>query len=145
MNKYKKNIIARIYMLSFVVLGIVSIGIYDVFFANSGVRSSVILGFQYGFMSALCIVTLLLIFHYKKVIGNEEKLQLFFNQENDERMKAIRAKAGIPMLLITSAIMIFVAIVFSYFNAVIFFTLIVVATCQLLIAFIVKFFTMRRM
>ena len=50
----------------------------------------------------------------------KKELKIQYNKENDERMKAIKAKAGMPMLLITSIVMIIVGVIAGYFNFTIF-------------------------
>lgn len=145
MRKYKKNLIIRICALSFVVLVAVILGIFDVFFATIEIKTSMVFGFQCGLTLGLGVSALPLIIRYKKALESEEKLQLLFNKENDERMKAIKSKAGMPMLLITSFIMIIIAVVIGYFDVVVFYTLIVAALCQLVAACIVKFIYMRLM
>lgn len=143
MEKYRKHLTIRICVLSFVVLIAVVLAIFDVFFATGEAKTSMVFGFQCGATLALGMLALLLIIRYKKALGSEEKLQLLFNQENDERMKTIRSKAGMPMLLIISSIMILIAVIIGYFNVVVFYTLIVVAFCQLIAACIVKLIYMR--
>ena len=54
-------------------------------------------------------------------------------------MKAIRAKAGMPMILISSVVMVIVGIIIGYSNTVVFYTLIAAAALQLMIACITKF------
>ncbi len=145
MNKYKKNLIIRMCVLSFVVLVAIFLGIFDVFFATVEIKTSMFFGFQCGLLLAMGMLAILLIIRYKKAMESEEKLQLLFNKENDERMKNIKSKAGMPMLLITSFIIIIIAVIIGYFNVVVFYTLIAVALCQLVAACIVKFIYMRLM
>jgi len=70
---------------------------------------------------------------------------LEFNKENDERLKAIKAKAGLPMVLVTSVLMIIAGVIAAYFNATVFIVLIVAAVCQMMISGIVKLIYMRKM
>ena len=62
-----------------------------------------------------------------------------------KRMKAIRAKAGVPMVLILSIIQIIAGMVIGYFNETVFVTIIGVALFQLLASLAVKFYYMRKM
>ncbi len=145
MRKYKKNLIIRICALSCVVFVAVFLGIFDVFFATVKIKTSIVFNFQCGATAALGLLALLFIIRYKKALESEEKLQLLFNKENDERMKSIKYKAGVPMLLILSCTIIMMAVVIGYFNVVVFYTLIAVSLCQLAAACIVKFVYMRLM
>lgn len=143
MEKFKRNINNRIYLLALVVLTAVALGIYDVFFASEEIKSSVIFSFQCGLTSALGLLSLALIARYRKALSNENSMHLLFNKENDERMKAIKYKAGIPMLLITSILMIISAVIIGYFNITVFYTLIAASLGHLILSCIVKFVYMR--
>lgn len=143
MKNYKKSITFRICGLSFMVLVAAILGIFDVFFASVKIKTSTVFGFQCGLTLGLAISALPLIIRYKKALRSEEKLQLLFNKENDERMKVIKSKAGMPMLLITSSVMIIMAIIIGYFNITVFYTLVAAVLFQLLAACIVKFVYMR--
>lgn len=139
MEKYKKVIIIRVFLLSILVLLAVGLGIYDVFWAAAEVKASVIFGFQCGVTAALGILTLIRIILYRKVLRNEKELKIQYNKENDERRKAIRAKSGMPMVLITSVVMIVSGIIIGYSNITVFYALISAAAVQLCIACATKF------
>jgi hypothetical protein len=79
------------------------------------------------------------------MLRDEKKLKLQFNKEKDERLKAIRAKAGMPILLVTSVLMIIAGVIAGYFNATIFVTLIIAAVGQMIISGFVKMIYMRKM
>lgn len=66
------------------------------------------------------VLAALFIIRYKKALTNEEKLQLLLNKENDERIKAIKLKAKMPMLFITSFAVILISVVIGYFNVIVF-------------------------
>lgn len=138
MEKYKKTLNNRIYALALVVLIAVALGVFDAFFATAEIKSSVIFSFQCGLTSALGVISLALIARYKTALSDEKSIKLLFNKENDERMKAIKYKAGIPMLLITSILMIIAAVIIGYFNVTVFYTLIAASLCQLILSCIVK-------
>lgn len=145
MRKYKQNLRIRICALSFVLLAVIFLGIFDAFFATAEIKASEVFGFQCGFTLALGVLALMLIFRYQKALTSEEKVQMLFNKENDERMRTIKYKAGMPLLLITSFAMMIIAVVTGYFHVIVFYTLIAASLCQLLVACIVKFIYMRLM
>ncbi|MDE6672738.1 MAG: hypothetical protein K2K16_11155 [Ruminococcus sp.] len=145
MEKYRKNLILRIFLLSFVVLLATGLGIFNVFGTNENIKENVIFDFQCGFITGLGLVAVILIIRYSKAVKDSDKLKILFNKENDERLKYIKSKSGMPMLLITSVIMIFIGTIFGYFNTTVFYTLIVASMCQLLIAGIVKMVYMKKM
>ncbi len=138
MDSYKRTLKGRITLLAILVLVAVGFGVYDTFFASPAIKSSILHEFQTGAATALGILAAVLIIRYRFILQDETKLKHEFNRENDERYKAIRAKAGMPMLLITSVIMLFAAVIAGYFNATVFFTLVATAICQLLFGLIIK-------
>ena len=139
MEKYKKVITVRVFLLEILALLAVALGIYDVFWATAEVKAMEIFEFQCGITSALGILALIRIIRYRKTLQNEKELQIQYNKENDERTKVIQAKAGMPMILISSIVMVIAGIIIGYSNIVIFYTLIAAATLQLGIACITKF------
>lgn len=145
MENYRKSIKRRIYLLAAVAIFACCLGIFDVFIAPPEMKESYILGFQTGAITALGLVSVILIIRFSKLLRDEKKLQLQFNKENDERYKAIRGKAGMPMLLFTSVAMIIVGMIAGYFNSTIFLVLMIAATTQMLVGAIVKMIYLKKM
>ena len=145
MENYKNVVKTRITLLTIPVLIAVSLGIYSVFFASEATKESYMFGFQCGFSIALGISAIVFIIHQKKILNDEMKLKLQYNKENDERLKAIRAKAGMPLLFITSVGMIVAGVIAGYFSLVIFSALIIAATIQMLIGAIIKLVYTRKL
>ena len=115
------------------------------FWATAEVKASEIFEFQCGITTALGILALIMIIRYHKTLRSEKELQIQYNKENDERMKAIRAKAGMPMILIFSVAIIIAGILIGYSNIVVFYTLIATAALQLVIACVTKFVYTKKM
>lgn len=145
MENYKQKLQFRIILLSVPVICATIIGSYHIFFASEAVRTSEIFGFQLGLISALGAVSLLQLLWYQKALQSKTKLQKLYNREHDERMKAIRAKAGLPLTGISSAFMIAAAILIGSSNIIVFYTLVTAAVCQMLLACIVKLACMKLM
>ena len=144
MEKYKQVLKIRIVLLTILVLLVLGLGIYDVFFANEATRESFIFSFQCGTSIAVGLISAVLIIRFKQALKDDAKLKVQYNKENDERLKAIRAKAGIPILLFTSVGMIVAGIIAGYFNSTIFITLIIAASFQMLIGVIIKQIYLRK-
>lgn len=138
MENYKKVVKSRIWMLSLIVILAVGLAIFDVFWASDEMKESTIYGFQSGVIDALGILAAIFLIRYKKLLHNEKELKIQYNKENDERMKAIKAKAGMPILLITSLAMMIAGVIAGYFNFTIFTVLIITSVCQLLVSLVVK-------
>lgn len=145
MEQYKKSIKRRIGLLTIPVCISALLGIYDVFGVSETMKNSFIFCFQCGGASALGLLCIILIFRYRTLLGNEEKLKLEYIRETDERLAAIRTKAGMPLLLILSIGMIIAGIIAGYFNLIIFYTLIITAICQMLVGCCIKLICMKTM
>jgi hypothetical protein len=145
MDQYRKKLRSRILWLSALTLFAALFGIYDVFFASDILKNSMVFEFQGGLLAGICLLTTINTIRYNNILKDDRRLKLEFNKENDERIKAIKSKAGLPLLLILSVLMIVSAIIAGYFNATIFYTLIIAAVCQALISFLIKLFYMKKM
>lgn len=143
MEAYKKIIKMRIIMLTIVAAIAAIISIYDSFIIGADQNENT--SFQFGLIIGLGLLSILKIIQYRRIINDNKKLQIEYNKENDERTKNIKAKAGMPMLLISSSIMIIAGIIAGYFNTVVFLTLIIAAMCQLTIGAFTKIYYMKRM
>lgn len=149
MKEFKTKVKRRITLFSGLTLAAVALGIYNVFFMNipdnSTMTDGVITGFQSGLILGIGMMAVVQIIKLTRVINDETKLKLLYNQEHDERLKTIRSRAGMPMLMITSVLMLIAAIIAGYFNIVVFYTLVLAATAQLSIGAIVKLVCMKLM
>ena len=144
MNQYRKNLKIRIALFGVIILIFVGILLYNQFGASAALKNSLAFSFQCGFSAAGSLVLVYMIAKYRRALVDEQKLKTLFNQENDERMKAIRAKAGVPMTVILSMIFVLTGIVIGYFNETIFVVLICVALFQLFASAAVKLYYMRK-
>jgi len=145
MENYKNVVKTRITLLTIPVLIAVSLGIYSVFFASEATKESHMFGFQCGFSIVLGISAIVFIVRQKAILNDEMKLKLQYNKENDERLKTIRAKAGMPLLFITSVGMIVAGVVAGYFSLAVFSALVSAAVIQMLIGAIIKQIYMRKL
>ena len=142
MEKFKKKLKFRRTMLMVMILFVVAVSVFNVFFAKEPVGDSFYEGFVQGFTNGGAIGTgLVAIFFFVRlslVLKDETKLRQQFNMENDERLKAIRAKSGMPMLIFTSLAMVIAGMIAGVFNETVCLTLIIAAACQLLAGVAVK-------
>lgn len=145
MENYKKALKIRIALLSLVLLVAVGMSVYGIFWAPERAQASRVFDFQNGLVIGIGAGALGLIMRYRRAMQDARRLQLAFNAEHDERLKAIRAKAGVPMILVTSFLMLLVGSFIGYFNDAVFYTLLAAALCQLLLAAAVKLIYRRRM
>ena len=144
MELYRKKLKFRITLFSLVLLLFVGILLYNQFGSIAALKDSLSFSFQCGFSAAGSLVLVYMIAKYRCALVDEQKLKKLYNQENDERMKAIRAKAGVPMTVILSMIFVLTGIVIGYFNETVFVVLICVALFQLFVSAAVKLYYMRK-
>lgn len=145
MENFRKKVIKRIRILTVFILIFCVYIVLDVFFIRNNIDSeNFINSFQFGLMFGLEMLAIINLIKLNKVVKSDKKLKLLYNKENDERLKLIRSKAGMPLLLINSIIMIISGIILGYFNTIIFLTLIITAGIQMLIGLFIKFYCLRK-
>ena len=145
MELFKKKIKTRIALLCAVLLLFVAILLYNQFGASEALKDSLAFSFQCGFSAAGSLVLIFELMKYRSALKDETKLRVLYNQENDERMQAIRAKAGVPMVLILSILLVLAGMIIGFWNETVFVVLIGVALFQLFTSAAVKSYYMRRM
>jgi cytochrome b561 len=145
MEQYRKKLKLRMLLFSIIMLFCVVILLINQFGANDTQTESMAISFQVGFAASGTILLAVWLWKYRRALSDEAKLRLLYNQENDERMKAIRAKAGVPMVLILSLALVLAGMVIGYWSETIFVVLICVALFQLTMSMLVKLYYMRKM
>ena len=138
MEHFRKNLKIRIALFGVIILIFVGILLYNQFGASAALKDSLAISFQCGFSAAGALVLVFWMMKYRAALKDEAKLRLLYNEENDERMKAIRAKAGVPMVLILSLTLVLAGMIIGYWNETVFVVLIGVALFQLLVSLGVK-------
>lgn len=145
METYKKNIRTRTIFLFIAVLISGFFAVYDVFFVSESVKDNFIFGFQSGVVTALGVLCAAAAGRYSKILKDEKRLRQEYNRENDERLRAIRAKAGIPILPVLSVIIIIAGIAAGYFRPILFTSFVGIGMFQLLVCAAVKFIYIKKM
>ena len=145
MEQFRKKIKTRMLLISIVLLVFIAILLYNQFGASDALKNSLAFSFQCGLSASGSLVLVFWLVKNRRALSDEAKLRLLYNQENDERMSAIRAKSGIPMVLILSMTLVLGGMIIGYFNETVFVVLIGVALFQLLVSLGVKLYYMRKM
>ena len=140
MEQFRKKIKTRMLLISIVLLVFVAILLYNQFGASDALKDSLAFSFQCGLSASGSLVLVFWLVKNRCALADETKLRALMNQENDERMSAIRAKAGIPMVLILSMALVIGGMIIGYFNETVFVILIGVALFQLLVSLLVKLY-----
>lgn len=145
MEKFREKVIKRKRLLSIFILFICGFILFDVFIMDNLHHSeSFVYSFQFGLMIGLELLAILKVIKIDKAVKDDKKLKLLYNKENDERLKYIRSRAGMPLIMVNSIIMIISGIIAGYFNAIIFLTLITTAIVQLFIGATIKMYFLRK-
>lgn len=138
MENYRKTIKLRIIALTLVTLFGSGVIVFDQFFADKLLKENDSYAFQIGALCAIVILGAIKLIKYKRIIDDTNKLKVEYNKETDERILAIRSKAGLPIILYTSIAMIIAGIIAGYFNVLVFKVLIIASVCQLVASIMVK-------
>lgn len=145
MEGYRKKVLCRTVLSAVLALLSVAVVVYNENRPDTPQLQGEMFAFQYGLTIGIGLLAVLATVFNGLLLGNERKLQLALNRERDERLKTIRAKAGIPMILFTSVMMILAGIIAGYFNQIIFISLIAAGGMQLILACGVKLYYMKTM
>lgn len=148
MEKFRKKIKQRMFWGTVLVVFALSLSILDqtglLFEIEFIKKHENLSNFQIAFVMVISIIAIFMIMKYKKALKDEAKLQILYNQENDERLQLVRQKSGMPMVMITSTIMIFAGIVAGYLNETVFHTLIAASLAQLTMCSFAKIYYMKK-
>jgi hypothetical protein len=149
MEVFRTKVKRRIIISSCLTLVAAVLGFYSIYSLNysdsSTMSDGFVAGFQFGLILGIGVLSLVDIIKLSLAIKDDTKLKILYNKEHDERLKAIRNKAGAPMIIITSVLMVIAAIIAGYFNIVVFYTLVIAVICQLSISAVVKLVCMKKM
>ncbi len=100
METYKQSLKTRVVLLRLLALLPISFVIYDQLLASEALHDSAVYGFQLGLVIGLELAAIFFMIRFSRILHDDTKLKAQYNREHDERLKAIRARSGMPMLLI---------------------------------------------
>lgn len=98
-----------------------------------------------GFLAGGLLVGIFSMSKFHRALKDDVALRRLYNTEHDERMQAIRAKAGVPVVLILNVAMIGAGLIATFFNMTVALTLVSAAVVQMLVSLAIKFWCMRTM
>lgn len=99
--------------------------------------------FQLGLILGIEFLAVATMMRYIKALKGTTSIELLYNQEHDERQQLIRQKSGMPMLMITSTLLLVAGVIAGYFNATVFLTLVIAGILQLSTGALIKLFYMK--
>ncbi|WP_373486384.1 hypothetical protein [Acetobacterium malicum] len=151
MEKFRTTVKRRIAISSGMALVTMVLGAYSIYsiiisdVSTATHSDGFVAGFQFGLIVSIFGFSVFDIIKLSLAINDETKLKVLYNKEHDERLKAIRNKAGAPMIVVTSVLMVLAAIVAGYFNIVVFYTLVIAVAGQLSVSAMVKLYCLKTM
>lgn len=150
MEKYKKQLKIRMFLMGSVVIFAIILevctvfGLFNVTGNDDGYRG-LLRGFQSGLLTGIMVIFAFLINHYRAALSNKLKLEKLYNAENDERRLLIKQKSGGNVIIINSVIILLSAIVAGYFNKIVFFSLAACAIFELFVCVSLKIYYRKKM
>ena len=145
MERYKKTLRKRIAWLGALLAATIGVVVWELTRHTVTAEQSYMAGFRCGVASGLAIGAVLGIVYYLRMLRSDERCRKAFNEENDERCAAIRAKAGMPMLLYTSCAMLLAGMIAGSWSADAFKALTIAAMAQLVIGCAAKLYWTRKL
>ena len=148
MEKYRETIRKRRAWLCLPILLSSALAVYAVFFAGDKIHEgagAMALSFATGIFTSLGVLAAIFYLRLGRLLRDEAQLQQHYNRAHDERLRAIRAKAGMPMLLINALVLLAAAAIAAFYSETVFATLVLASLAQLTIGMVVKLVCMRTM
>lgn len=144
MDKYRTQIHRRQGILALAgIFFLLLITLPRVFGASS--EHDAVTGFQCGLASAMLIACAFRSMHCGRALKDEALLRRMYIKEHDERLQAVRAKAGLPLTFAAAAVMLAAGIAAGYFSFTVFCTLIAAALFLMLLSSVVKLVCLKKM
>ena len=98
-----------------------------------------------GFAAGGLLVGLFSMVRFYRALKDDTALRRLYNQEHDERMQAIRAKAGVPVTLLMGVGLMGAGLVATFFDMTVALTLVVAGLAVLLVTLALKAWYTRKM
>lgn len=141
LEAYRKKVQHRLVWMRLLAVIFVVVELVGSRFASGGNATDYVWGLCVGGGLTASVV----LFQQSKALKDDEKLRKMYIEEHDERKRAIRAKAGQPMVLFLSLGLVMIAAVVFFFNETAAVTLALAAAAQCLASLVVKLVCMKRM
>ena len=98
-----------------------------------------------GFVAGGLLVSSLGMEKFRRALKDDTALRRLYNREHDERMQAIRAKAGVPVTLLMGVGLMTAGLVATFFDMTVALTLVAAGLAELLATLALKAWYSRRM
>lgn len=134
MERYRQSIQHRCWLMGLLVIFGVCCLLCDQFWADRvATLSERAESYRSGFATGVVLVALWQLWVLVRALRDPKKLEALYADAHDTRKSALRAKTGMPVFLYTTCGLILAALAASFFNEIVFKTLVIVATTQIVL------------
>ncbi len=144
LNAYRKTLERRMWLFRIAWLAYLLLMVAQRFLGPT-FEEGLLYGMVTGALTGGLLVAALSMFRFHRAMKDDRQLLRLYNQEHDERLRAIRAKVGMPVVAIYGMVLLAAGMVATFFSITVAVTLMAVAVAQLLASCALKFWYMRRM
>lgn len=146
MEKYRRNVHKQCWVMGSLLIFGLAFLVYNLLTLNgANALEDNVESFRVGFSLGLMLCAFMRLRMLTCALRNPELLETLYVNDHDERRIAIRAKAGVPVMLYSSCLMFIAALIASYFNETVLLTLIIAGLAQVLLGCILKFYYTKTM
>lgn len=147
MDKFRNKLIKRRkIMIAIGFIGLTFV-LFNVFYLSNLTNLPTWLDYELEFLTGLFtglgVLFVIYTIKIKNALDNKDVLQKLYIEENDERKKYIRAKAGQPLLMVLNGFLIIIAILIGVLNFTISMTLIGIVLFQMIVSVIYKLYLLK--
>ena len=141
LEKYRKELVGRIALLVILMcLALIFVTVGNFYLKDKLSLEQGYVDAVSGFLVGFELTCLAMLSYIATTLRNEKALKKMYTREHDERIAAILAKSGCPLIGILSMILLVIAILAGYFNVTVALTLVAVALLQDLVMFGLLFY-----
>lgn len=123
MERFIRSFRHQQFILGGIVAACVLLLVIDFFATPAILRQEDTYAFRLGLATGIGLSISVILFRNARILRDEERLRQRYIEEKDERRIAIRAKAGMPIVLYLALCVLLASVVASYLNETVFKTL----------------------
>lgn len=141
LEKYRQDLIKKekIYK-AFIGFAMAFLGLARYLLKENPITNDLSLGFLTGLILGINLICLYLVFKIQKCLKDEKLLKDMYIKKYDERENFIKLKSASSIISILAVGIFIVSIIASYFNIIVFYTLVITGIFLLLVGLVLKIY-----
>lgn len=141
LEKYRQDLVKkeRIYQ-AFIGFAMAFLGLARYLLKENPITNDLSLGFLTGLILGINLICLYLVFKIQKCLKDEKLLKDMYIKKYDERENFIKLKSASTLISILAVGIFIVSIIASYFNIIVFYTLVITGIFLLLVGLVLKIY-----